>query len=95
MQKGKEGFAGLGDQVTPNDKCLNTNPKEDSTFSMLTHISHVTLYHVSFSLRMHEHSSLRAHTLVLSPRICLLLSGETVTQLSGKSRGWGFRRTLE
>ena len=57
----------LGEQVTRNVKCLDTNPREDSASSMLRHI----LFHFmleQLAVRLHEYCGLRGHMSVLGPQ---------------------------
>ena len=63
----KKAFVSLGEQITRNIKCLDTNPREDSASSMLRHI----LFHFmleQLAVRLHEYCGPRGHTSVLGPQ---------------------------
>lgn len=73
MWKEKRCFVSLGDQVTHSGKCPNTNPSGDSTFSMLRHVFHVTLYHDTETFHKDVWilwPKTQTHTSVLSPHFC-------------------------
>ena len=66
-RRGKRAFVSLGEQVTRNVKCLDTNPREDSASSMLRHI----LFHFmleQLAVRLHEDCGPRGYTSVLGPQ---------------------------
>ena len=60
----------LGEQITCSGKCLNTNPSEGSTSSMLRHIFLFHFMLEQLAIRLHEYSGPRVHTSVLGPQFC-------------------------